>query len=77
MNVSIMLSNVPGVPGSESRQQKSKVLAELLRAEGHDITEHGVRQWFIRNSIPGDWLARVTALARKRAPRFDPFTFTE
>lgn len=75
MNINTMLSSVPGVPANESVNQKSRVLAELLRSEGHDISEHGVRKWFARNAIPADWLTRVTTMARKSSPRFDPFTF--
>jgi len=70
-----MLSDIPGVPRTESVLQKSRILAEMLRAEGHDVSEHGVRKWFIHGSIPSKWLTRVTAMARKSAPKFDPFTY--
>lgn len=75
MDIHNMLSNVPGVPASESVNQKARVLAGLLQGEGYDISEHGVRKWFSRKAIPADWLGRVTAMARKSAPKFDPFNY--
>lgn len=74
MNVNTILSSVPGVPAREGVNQKARVLSELLRADGHEITEFGVRQWFARNKIPAVWLGRVTTMARKTSPKFDPFT---
>lgn len=55
----------------------AEVHRQLQKLTDAPLTAGAIRNWSYRNSIPADWLARITILARMKWPDFNPADYLE